>query len=77
MDARAVIRENNVMAIETRTGLYIVAQALQHRTLVFFNLFTEKPQSIEVNFDREKVLCCVTPTKDFFHTKLSGSIQFR
>lgn len=60
------IRENNVLAIETRTGLFVIAQALKHRTLVFFNLFTKMPLSINANLENEEVLCCITPTKDFF-----------
>jgi len=60
------ISENNVLAVETRTGLFVIAQALKHRTLVFFNLFTQSPLSLNAELENEKVLCCVTPTRDFF-----------
>jgi len=64
--AKVIIRENNVLAIETRTGLFVIAQALKHRTLVFFNLFTTAPQSFDTNLGNAEFLCCVTPVKAFF-----------
>ena len=66
MLAKIIIKENNVLAVETRTNLYIIAQALKNKTLVFFNLFTETPQSICFDIKNAEVLCCVTPVKSFY-----------
>jgi hypothetical protein len=65
--AKTVIRENNVLAIETRTGLFVIAQALKHKTLVFFNLFTTDPLSFQSDLNEAEFLCIITPTKGFFH----------
>ena len=64
--AKIAIREDNVLAIETRSGLFVIAQALKNKTLVFFNLFTATPLSFTANLNSAKFLCCITPTKAFF-----------
>lgn len=64
--AKIMLRENDVMAIETRRGLYIIAQALKNRTMVFFNIFTTLPHELVCNLEEAKVLCCITPVKYFF-----------
>jgi hypothetical protein len=66
--AKTIIRENNVLAIETRTGLFVIAQALKNKTLVIFNLFTTAPQSFDADLINAEFLCCVTPVKAFFDT---------
>ena len=63
---KIIIRENNVLAVETRSGLFVIAQALKHHTLVFFKLFTTTPLSFNADLNHAEYLCCVTPVKSFF-----------
>ncbi|MCL2579766.1 MAG: hypothetical protein FWE32_07000 [Oscillospiraceae bacterium] len=65
--SKIVIRENNILAIETRSGLFVIAQALKHKTLIFFNLFTTTPMSFNVDLSKAKILCCITPVKNFYN----------
>ena len=61
------IRENNVLAIETRKNLYILAQSLGRHTLIFFNCFNEDLQQFnDVDLNKVNILCCITPVKQFF-----------
>jgi len=63
--AKIAMREKDIVAVETRTGLFVVAQALKHKTLVFLNLFILIPLQNMVcrgklrateRFDREQAM---------------------
>lgn len=64
--AKIIIKENNVLAVETRPHLFVIAQALKNKTLVFFNIFTQTPLSLSLELKNAAVLCCVAPVKNFY-----------
>jgi hypothetical protein len=62
-----IVRKNNIYAIETRKGLFVLAQSIGNGTLAFFNCFSEDIQefnTIELCYDN--ILCYITPVKIFF-----------
>lgn len=63
---KTAMRENTVVAIQTRKGLYVVAQALKHRTMMFFNIFTTDPNTVSCDLETAEKLCVVTPIRSFF-----------
>ncbi|GHT22916.1 hypothetical protein FACS189430_05400 [Bacteroidia bacterium] len=61
------IMKNNVLAIETRKNLFILAQSIGNGSLVFFNCFNENIQQFfNINLTDIKILCCITPVKQFY-----------
>jgi len=75
--AKTIIRENDVLAIETRSSLFVIVQALKHKTLVFFNLFTNTPESFDADLNNAEFLCCITPVKSFFNNATINKLKIK
>ena len=61
------IRKDTILAIETRKGLYVLAQSIGNYTLVFFNIFYENIDQFNcIKLNKKDILCCITPVKTFF-----------
>jgi hypothetical protein len=54
------------MAIETRKGLYILAQSIGNHAIVFFDYFNTIEQFINIKLENINILCCITATGNFF-----------
>ena len=62
--ARIVWKEGHVISIETRRGLYTLAQMSKRPFLIFFNIFQDNDVWKEIDLNSVPVLFCKATTKD-------------
>jgi hypothetical protein len=63
--ARTVWKENKVISIDTRKGVYVLAQMLKSPYIIVYNIFREKNEWLDVDLEKTPVLCCNSITNQF------------
>ena len=63
--SKVVWKENNIISVETREGIYVLAQMLKSPYLMVFDIFQQSDSWDETNLDNVPVLFCHAVTRQF------------
>lgn len=61
-------KENKVLSIETRKGLFVLAQMIKEPYLVFYNLFSQNQEWKNVDIDKQPVLFYTAVAREFINS---------
>jgi hypothetical protein len=61
-------KENKVLSIETRKGLYVLAQMIKEPYLVFYNIFRFNQNWSDVDLNNEKILFYTAVAREFINS---------
>lgn len=73
--SRVVWKEGAVISIETRRGIFVIAQMIKDPYLVFFNSFREQADWDDIDLDNTDVLFCTGVTRQFLQK--SNVVKFK
>ncbi len=65
--ARIHWKENNVLSIETRKGLYVLAQMIKDPYLIFYNIFNTNEDWGNVNLKNAPILFHTAVAREFIN----------
>ena len=62
---RVIWKENKVLSIETRKGIFVLAQMIKSPFIIFFNSFSEDNKFKESNLENTPILFLHAVTRQF------------